>query len=89
MALEQLSLEQFRLGCIILFYFKMEFEKSSAEMNCDQKSDNLHYDMLVCWFAGTNDSSTKLLMFQVLFFFHKILQNSLQKHFQFIYFYFL
>ena len=36
MALEQLSLEQFRLGCIILFYFKMEFEKSSAEMNYDQ-----------------------------------------------------
>ena len=25
--------------------------------------------LLVCWFAGTNDSSTKRLMFQVLFFF--------------------
>ena len=47
MALEQLSLEQFRLGCIILFYFKMEFEKSSAEMNYDQgptlvKSSRIH-----------------------------------------------
>ena len=41
MALEQLSLEQFRLGCIILFYFKMEFEKSSAEMNYHQDPTNL------------------------------------------------
>ena len=24
------------------------------------KSDNLQYNTLVCWFAGTNDSSTKL-----------------------------
>ena len=31
------------------------------------KSDNLQYNMLVCWFTGTNDSSTKCLMFQVLF----------------------
>ena len=33
---------------------------------------------IICWFAGTNDSSTKRLMFQVLFFFHNFLQNSLQ-----------
>ena len=33
------------------------------------KSDNLQYNTLVRWFAGTNDSSTKCLMFQVLFFF--------------------
>ena len=26
----------------------------------DIKSDNLQYNMLVCWFAGTNDLSTKL-----------------------------
>ena len=32
------------------------------------KSDNLQYNTLVCWAYGTNDSSTKRLMFQVLFF---------------------
>ena len=36
------------------------------------------------WFAGTNDSSTKPLMFQVLLFFHNFFQNSLWKWFQFI-----
>ena len=30
---------------------------------------NLQYNTLVCLFAGTNESSTKRLMFQVLFFF--------------------
>ena len=35
------------------------------------KSVNLHYNKLVRWADGTNDSSTKLLMFQVLFFFIK------------------
>ena len=49
------------------------------------KSNNLQYDTLVCWADGTNDSSTKHLTFQVLIFFHKILQNSLQKLFQFIF----
>ena len=49
------------------------------------KSVNLQYNTLVRWADGTNDSLTKRLMFQVLFFFHKILQNSLQKLFQFIY----
>ena len=34
-----------------------------------QKSDNLQYNTLGRWVAGTNDSSTKRLMFQVLFFF--------------------
>ena len=34
----------------------------------DVKSDNLQYNMLLCWFAGTNDSSTNHLMFQVSFF---------------------
>ena len=32
-----------------------------------QKSDNLQYNTLVRWFAGTNDSSTKRLIFQVSF----------------------
>ena len=48
---------------------------------------NLQYDTLVRWADGTNDSLTKHLMFQALFCFHKILQNSLQKPFQFIFFY--
>ena len=33
------------------------------------KSDNLQYNTPACWVDGTNDSSTKGLMFQVLFFF--------------------
>ena len=32
------------------------------------ESKNLQYNTLVCWFAGTNDLTTKGLMFQVLFF---------------------
>ena len=54
----------------------------------NQKSDNLQYNTLVCWVAGTNDSSTKRLMFQVLFFSHNFLQNSLQKSFEFIFLFF-
>jgi hypothetical protein len=57
-------------------------------MSLEQKSDNLQYNMLVRWVAGTNDSSTKRLMFQVLFFFQNFLQNSLKELFQFIYFLF-
>ena len=34
------------------------------------KSDNLQYDKMVCWFAGTNDLSD----FQV-YFFHNFFQN--------------
>ena len=33
------------------------------------KSDNLQYNMLGRWVDGMNDSSTKHLMFQALFFF--------------------
>jgi len=33
-----------------------------------QKFDNLQYNTLVRWFAGTGDLSTKRLMFQALFF---------------------
>ena len=32
------------------------------------KSNNLQYNMLGHWVDGTNDSSTKRLMFQALFF---------------------
>ena len=31
---------------------------------------NLQYNTLVCWFAGTNDLSTKHLIFQALFFYN-------------------
>ena len=41
---------------------------------------NLQYNTLVCWVDGTINSSTKHLMFKVVFFFIK----SLQKPFQFI-----
>ena len=50
------------------------------------KAVNLQYNTLVRWADGTNDSSSKRLMFQVLFFFHKNLQNSLQKPFKSIIF---
>ena len=52
-----------------------------------QKFVNLQYNTLVCWADGTNNLSTKRLMFQLLFLIHKILQNSLQKPFQFFFFY--
>ena len=37
------------------------------------KSDNLQYNTLARWVDGTNDSLTKHLMFQALFFFHNFL----------------
>ena len=48
------------------------------------KSVNIWYITLGHWDDGTNESSTKCVMFQVLFFFHDFLQNALQKAFQFI-----
>ena len=57
--------------------------------HCEIKSDNLHFNTLGRWFIGTNDSSTKCLMFQVhIIFFHKFLHTSLQKSFQFIFIFF-
>ena len=41
----------------------------SERMSCKQlKSDNLQYNTLGRWVTGTNDTSTKRLMFQVFFF---------------------
>jgi hypothetical protein len=51
------------------------------------KSVNLQYNTLGRLDDGTNESSTKRMMFQV-FFFHDFLQNSLQKSFQFIFLFF-
>ena len=45
---------------------------------------NQSFFNIIRWVNGPNDSATKHLMFQVLFFFHNFLQNSLQKLFQFI-----
>ena len=56
--------------------------------NFHKKSVNLQYNTLGCLDDGTNESPTKPLMFQVLFFFHNFLQNSLQKLFQFIFLFF-
>ena len=53
-----------------------------------QKSVNLQYNMLIRLANGTNDSSTKRLMFQVLFFFIKsckILCKNLFIHFLLFY----
>ena len=63
-----------------------EFQKTwLGILLVDVKSYNLQYNTLVRQFAGTNDSSSKRLIFQVLFFFHNFLQNLLQKWFQFIF----
>ena len=47
-------------------YFCCAIQKNSAD---DQKSVNLQYITLACLDDGTNESSTKRMMFQVLFFF--------------------
>ena len=46
--------------------FKVNYPKF---VYVDKKSDNLQYNTLARWVNGTNDSSTKRLMFQALFFF--------------------
>ena len=58
--------------------------------NSNLKSNNLQCNTMVLLVVWTNDSSTKGLMFQVLFLFHNFLQNCLQELFQFIlYFFFI
>ena len=78
---------------ILLVYKKLFFELSS----CHETSDEILFGFelknptiynIIRWFPGTNDSSTKHLMFQVLFIFHNFLQNSLQKSFQFNFLFF-
>ena len=61
------------------------FGMSSFPTSCYPKNPTIFYIICMgCWVTGTNDSSTKHLMFQVSFFFHNFLQNSLQILFQFI-----
>ena len=58
------------------------FHEKSVEFSAGElKSVNLQYNTLVRWDDGPNESSTKRLIFQALFFFHHFLQNSLQKSF--------
>ena len=70
--------------------FKPIFAKFCIFWICEKilKSVNLEYNMLVPWTDETNVSSTNRLMLQV-FFFHKILQNSLQKPFKLILLFFI
>ena len=53
-------------------FFPSWFGRSNMHHTLDlypyHKSINLQYNTLVCWNAGTKDSWTKCLMFQVLFF---------------------
>ena len=51
----------------------------------DQKSVNLQYNTLVRWAYGTKDSSTKCLMFEVLFFFILFIDLGHSKLFIFIF----
>ena len=56
----------------LLWQKQFSFEMATFQIQLSQKnirihkSDNLQYDTLGCWVHGTNDSSTKCLMFQAL-----------------------
>ena len=69
----------------VLTFFYVCFKTGIRSLD----SVNLQHNTLVRWADGTKDSLTKRLMFQLLFFFHEILQSSLQKPFQFIFYFFL
>ena len=66
------------LSTLLLYFVELEILTARAGI---YKSDNLQYNSLVCWFTGTNDSSTKGLMFQVLFF-SQFLAKFFEKSFQ-------
>ena len=53
------------LFLILYLLLHSHFNRPSLDFKPLFKPENLQYSMLVCWFAGTNDSSTKCLMFQV------------------------
>ena len=64
--------------------FKSRIQKSKSWLasNQHQKSVNLQYNT-VCWINGTNHSSTKGLMFQILFYFMKSCKILLKNTFNF------
>ena len=66
--------------CIYPTYYMYSYWRSNLPDRCfmqyciyvehgNQKSDNLQHNMLAHWVDGINNSSTKLLIFQALFFF--------------------
>ena len=78
-----LSSTQFEptLYFFLVFEMKPQVYLDLITLIAKYKSDNLQYDMLGRWDDGTIVSSTKRLMFQVLFFFHNFLKNSFKKSF--------
>jgi hypothetical protein len=57
------ELEEYTSSLTIALQFRQLRLANATEL----KSDNLQYNTLVRWFAGTNDLLTKRLMFQALF----------------------
>jgi len=57
------------ISAMFIFYFCPKLQDKHCREHYDYKSDNLQYNTLARWVDGTNDSSTKRLMFQALFFF--------------------
>ena len=82
------------VGCVD--NLKKEMEKKSsvvkvvlwfgcAARNSNLKSDNLQYNTLGRWVDGTNDSSTKHLIFQAFFFSYFLIDLGHSKVFIFIF----
>ena len=53
----------------------LEFQQGASELSQgeEKKSDDVQYNTLGGWVDGTNDSSTKCLMFQAQFYIHCLL----------------
>ena len=56
------------LSCLPISAYHVGTVWTTVNVVSNQYSPQLQYNMLVRWVAGTNDSSTKRLMFQVFFF---------------------
>ena len=65
-------------GLTCLIWQASHKRMSKQPIKYHQKSDNLQYNMLGWWVAGTIVSLTKCLMFQVLFFFIISCQSCVQ-----------
>ena len=65
------------LNYLIANFFQLSWPINKFHFECRLRSysnSNLQYNTLGRWVDGPNDSSTKRLMFQVLFCFHNFLQ---------------
>ena len=69
----------------MLTCISLQQEWCSIKQVSTYKSDNLQCNVPGCWVSGTNDLSTKRLMFQALFSFHNFLQNSFPINFLIFY----